>query len=342
MVSMDVFKSDAFNTISLTTAIQDMKTVPGFLGSLGIFTPNPVRTEDVMVERRGQTLNIIPVTERGAPRTRRTVDRRNVRNFKTVRLAETHRLMAHSFQNIRAFGSESELEAVQTEVARWQMILANDLETTMERHRLSAINGILLDADGTTLYNYYTEFGIAAPTEIAFNWASRTDVRSFINSSVIRPMVRALGGRAGPGLRIIALCGDTFFDALIDNDEVRASYLNWQAAAELREGTVWSTFRYGGVEWINYRGTDDNNATTGVAIAADKCRFIPAGVDNVFQAAYSPGESMDYVNTLGLERYSAVVPDPTTRNEWVDLDVASYPLFMCTSPEALLQARSGA
>lgn len=339
MLTMDVFRQDAFSAISLTQAIQDVKYVPGFLGTLGIFTPAPVRTTRVMVEKRGMSLNLIRTTERGSARPTRNVDRRNVRDFSTVRIAETDRIMADELQGIRAFGSETELEALQTEVARRMMILRQDVDLTMEFHRLACINGILLDADGSTIYNYYTEFGIAPPTEIAFNWASRTDVKGFIAQNVRRPMIRALGGRATTGMRIMALCGDTFFDSLQANAEYRATYLQTEAAAQLRNDTAFDTIRAWGVEWVNYRGTDDN---TTVAIASDKCRFIPVGIPNVFQVAFSPAEGMDFVNTLGQEVYSMVVPDPTVRNEYADLDVASYPLHICSTPEALLQGRAGA
>jgi hypothetical protein len=331
---MDVFRQDAFSAISLTTAIQERETVPGFLGSLGIFTPVPVRTTDVMVEKRGQTLNVIPVTERGAPRIRRGVDRRNVRNFRTVRLAESHRMMADSLQNIRAFGSETELETMQAEVARHQAMLDDDLELTMERHRLSAINGILLDSDDSEIYDYWDEFGVVQPSEINFDWANKTGVKAFIAQNVTRPMVRALGGRATPGMSIVALCGDEFFDELQENDEYRATYLQTEAARALLEENVFQEVRAWGVRWVNYRGTDDNST---VAIGTDKCKILPVGVPNVFQCAYSPAEGFDFVNTLGRERYSMIVPDNSGRNEFVDLDVASYPLHICTTPEALLQ-----
>lgn len=334
MIGMDVFKQDAFSAISMTAAIQDMETVPGFLRSLNLFTPNPIRTTDFFVEKRGQTLNIIPTTERGSPRSRRSIDRRNVRNFKTVRLAESDKLMADDIQGIRAFGSETELMAVQTEIARRQMILGNDLGATQERHMLSSINGILLDADDSEIYDFWDEFGIVQPSEINFDWAAKTGVKKFIAEQVTRPIIRALGGRATPGMEVIALCGDSFFDKLQENSEYRATYLQTEAARTLLQSNVFEEVRAWGVRWINYRGTDDN---TTIGVASDKCKIFPRGVPNVFQAVYSPAEGFDFVNTLGLERYSMIVPDPTVRNEYVDLDVASYCLYVCTTPSALLQ-----
>ncbi len=339
MITMDVFRGDAFSAIELTTAIQDIPYVPGFLGSLNLFTPKPVRTTSIMVEKRGAKLNVIQTTERGAPRPRRERNRRNVRNFNTVRLAESDKLMADELQGIRAFGSENELEAVQTEVGNRMADLSQDLDLTFEVHRMGAINGVLLDADGSVIYDYFDEFGISPPTEIAFNWGSRTGVKKFIAENVKRPMLRALGGRALPGMGILALCGDEFYDNMQENAEYRATYLQTSAARELRNDTTFDEIFAWGVRWVNYRGTDDDST---LSVGSTKCKFIPTNVRNVFEVAYSPAEGLPFVNTRGLERYSQTIIDPSGRQEFVDIDVASYPLHICTTPEALLNGRTGA
>lgn len=343
MANMDVFRSDAFNVIQMTNAIADIKTVPSFLESLGIFTPTPITTERFEIEMIGDgTLALVPTSPRGGPRTTVSRDRRTMRDFSTVRLRQVDTLRAAEIQGVRAFGSESEVEAMQKVVATRQEKLLRKLKLTQEYHRLGAINGIVLDSDGsTTIRNFYTEFGVTPPTELGFNLGALTDVAGYIRTNIIRPMMRALGGRWTPGAKIIALCGDTFYDALIANTEVRTSYLNWQAASDLRGGTykAFGMFPFGDVEFYNYRGTDDNSTA---AIATTKARFIPVGIPDVFQTVYSPGESFEIVNTLGSEYYSKVVPDPSGYNEYVEIDVASYPLHMCVAPQALLQARSGA
>ena len=337
MIPMDIFNSDAFKATSLTTAIRDVKTVPSFLESLGIFRPAPSRTRDIWVERMPDgTLSLVPTTEVGGPKTRMTRDRQNGRNFRTVRLRLEDTIRSHEIQGLRAFGSETELQTVQAEVAARQMKIMRRLQLTKENMRLGAINGVVLDADGSTVINnWYTEFGISAPSAIAFGLPTLTGVDGFIRANVIRPMIRALGGRWTPSARIVALCGDTFYDKFIANSEVRAAYLNWQAAQQLTQGigTAFGSFRYGGVEWVNYQGTDDNST---VAIGTSTCRFIPVGVDDVFQEARAPGERFEFVNTLGQEWYSTMREDADAPGEAMILDVATYPLFMCTAPEALL------
>ena len=223
--------------------------------------------------------------------------------------------------------------------------LRRDHELTEEYRLLGMIQGKVLDADGTsTLYDWFTEFGISPPTEQGFNWASRTGVAEYIRANVIRPIKTALQGRDTPNTRIMALCGDTFFDGLTSNTEVRQTYLNWQAAQDLRTGlaNAYESFVFGNVEWVNYRGATDSNSVS-VGIASDKCRFFPVGVPDMFQKIISPNdEDLNFVNTLGQEYYARQVPDPSGYNAYVELSMDAFNAHVCTTPEALLSGRAGA
>lgn len=68
-------------------------------------------------------------------------------------------------------------------------------------------------------------------------------------------------------------------------------------------------------------------------------KFFPVGAPGVFQVAYSPAETFDYVNTPGLPVYGMTIPD-RDRNAWVRVEQYSYPLHICTRPEMLLRAKS--
>jgi hypothetical protein len=333
MAAMDVFKGDAFSMMSLIAAIENADYRPQYLGSLGIFTPKPQRTRVVAVEERDGTLELIQTSPIGAPLAQRSRDERRVRNFNTTRLAKHSRIMADELQDIRAFGSETELAQVQEEVATRLQRLKDDMELTWERHRLGAVQGIVLDADNTPIVNYYDAFGVAQPGEEEFDFDG--DVRAQIQALIVRPMLKAAKGAMVTGSRIVALCGDDFFDALTNAAEVRQTYLNFQAAAELREGNAYATFRYGGVEWVNYRGTDDGST---VAIATDKAKFFPVGARDVFQVAWAPAEFMDVVNMPGRDITPLTLIDPSGRNAFADVEVYSYPLFLCTRPLTLLRA----
>lgn len=340
MVSMDIFNNDAFSLFNMTQAIEKMPFIPTFLGGLGIFDEGEgVETNVVGIEQRGMTLQLIPTSQRGTEPPMGKTDKRQLRNFSIPRIAKGDQLFAAEIQGIRAFGTESELETVAQKVVQKQRKLLTEHALTMEYHRLGAIQGILLDSDGSTLYNYFTEFSITPPTEVDLDLdnASPTTPLNVKLAQLKRAAIRALGASYVPGItRFLWLCGDTFFDQFTNHPEVRQTYLNWQAAEGLRDAKVFSTFRYGEMEWHNYQGTDDNST---VAIPTTKAKLVVLGVPGLYRRYNGPGETFETVNTIGRPIYSMLVRDEK-RNMWVQPEIYSYPLHICTRPEVLLSLRN--
>lgn len=340
MVHMDIFNNDAFSLVNMTAAVDKMPFVPGFIGSLGIFDSEGVTTSVVSIEEKAGSLKLINTSPRGGQIEMGSTDRRKMRNFSIPRLAKGDQVYASEVQGIRAFGSETELQTVVRLIAEKQRKLLTELQLTLEYHRLGALQGILLDADGSTLYNYFTEFGIAQPAEIDFNLDAVSPAEgvlvNLIRNSVKRPIIRALGNAFNPGVRIIALCGDTFYDQFTQHNDVRVTYKNWQAAESLRSADVFSSFRFGEIDWVNYQGTDDNST---VAINTNQVKFVVTGVPGLYRRFNGPGETMETVNTIGMDYYSMLIRD-LQRNMWVQPEVYAYPLHICTRPEILLRGRN--
>lgn len=337
----DIFNDDAFSLASMTAAVEKMPSVPGFLGSLGLFGAGEgITTDTLTIERKDYVLTPIKTSLRGTEPPMGSTEKAKLRSFALPRVAKSDQVFAREIANVRAFGTESELLTAAKLIAQKQAKLLMEYELTMELHRLGAIQGILLDTDGSTLYNYFTEFGISQPTEIDFDLdnASPTAgvLRTLISNSVIRPIARALGTGWNPGIRIIGLCGDTFYDQFCNHADVRTTYNNWQAAESLRTSTAFTTFRFGDVEWVNYKGTDDNST---VAVGTGKVQFIVAGVPGLYRRINGPGEDFETVNTLGRPIYSKLVRDDK-RNQWVQPEIYSYPLHMVTRPEVLLRGKN--
>ena len=344
MTILNVFRQDAFSALELTGFIDRVPFRPTGIGDLGLFDDLPIRTTALAIEDRNQQLVIIPTSARGAPPTERITEKRKMRFFEVPRLAHGDSVYASELQNIREFGQQSVLMQVQTEVARrlaGPTGLTSNMEYTWELHRLGAVQGLLLDSDGSVLFNWFNEFGVTQPAEIPFNLSANTPkdgvLRALINKQVVRPMARAAQGAFTATTRIIAICGDDFWDALITHNDVLKTYYNWEAAKELRKGTAFEGMEFGGVTWINYRGSND---TTTVAIAPDKVKFFPQGAPGIFQRALSPGESVDWVNTPGKPIYVIPIFD-RDRGFWWRAETYSYPLHICTRPEVLFSGRAG-
>lgn len=341
MPSMDVFRGDAFSAISLTGSIDKVGYNPGLLGSIpGLFVPVPVTTTSVFIEERENAPALIQTSERGSAPKQKGGDLRTARSFRTLRLAQGSRIMASQIQNIRAWGSETELHSVQAEVARRNMLMRNDMELTFENMRLACVTQAkVLDADGTELYDWADEFEQSIPNEVDFDLDNASPASGAVRkkcNAVRRSILTNLKGLGGNGVSIAALCGDAFWDDLTAHPEVEKTFLNTQQAADLRAGfgQAWTRFNYGDVTWINYRGTDDG---TTVSVDTNKAKFFPIGA-GIFQIAWSPGETFDFVNTPGRPIYNMIIPDDD-RNAYVDVEQYSYPLPVCTMPAALYQAK---
>lgn len=341
MATMDVFKADAFGMMELTTAVQNTDYLPSTLGSMtGLFQAKPTRTKNVFVDQEDDTLSLIGFSDRGAPPVQNGRYGRKSLNFEIPRIAIQDTVWAHEISGLRATGTESELMTVQKEVAGRLEKMRQKVEYTHEYLRLAAIQGRVLNpADGSTLYNYFTEFGVTEAAAIDFNLdVAATDVRK-VCDQLIRSVARTAKGAWIDGrTELHALCGDDFWDALVNHANVKNTYLNWQAAQELRQGSAFGTFKFGGITFHNYRGSDNN---TDIAIAATEAKFFPVGGEGVFVKAMAPAdEFMPFVNTLGQDVYAVQEIDaqfPATPR-FAKYHVHSYPLYMCAKPNLLRKA----
>lgn len=337
MPSMDAFKSDVFSTTSLSSVVEKMDYRPQLLGSLGLFEPQPVQTREIFVDRIDGGLTLIPTSADGAPPSKLERDTRDAVPLRTVRLAKDFTMYAREVQGLRGFGSESELDVVQREFGRRLLRIREDMEYTHEFHRLGALQGLLLDADGsTTIYDYSTEFNESIPAAISFELdVDGTDVHGKCKE-IARAMATAARGSFTTSTTIHALCGDNFYDALVSHPNVEKFYLNQQAAQTLQaaQSSIYESFTVGGITFHNYRGSDDGST---VAIPTAEAKFFPVGARDVFKVAYSPHETMEFVNTPGQSMYAMTVLD-TQRNMWVNGEIYSYPLYYCQQPRLLHRA----
>lgn len=339
---IDIFHSDPFSAIEMTTAVERLPHIPAFLRDLGIFTPNPIRTTALAVEERNGILTVVPTSQRGQPtNAERTTEKRKMRYFDVPRVRVGDTIESHELQNIRAFGETTVFMQVQDEVARrlsGPTGLLSLLDYTEENLFLGAVQGLFIDADGSILYNWFDEFEIAAAAEIAFNLGANIEysLRPIING-IVRSMARSAQGAFTTTTSVTALCGDAFFDLFTNHIDVVSTYKNWSDAADLRKGGAFQTFSFGGVDWVNYRGSDDN---TSIKIADDKVKFFPVGAPGVFEEALAPAEGFEWINTPGQKRYIKPIFDKD-RNEWWRVEASMYPLPICKRPETLRTGRAG-
>lgn len=331
MPMLDVFNNNAFSTVSLSQAINKAPYKPNRLGELGIFEDRALTTTVAVLEEKHGVLSVLPTAARGTMETVAGRKDRKTYAFPVPHIPYNDAVMAAEVQDVRAFGSETELETVAAVVNDKLIDMRANHEVTFEWHRVGALKGKILDADGSELFDLATIFGISIDETDFVLGTSGTDVKGKC-TTVIRKMDAALG--ATPYSAIHVICGDTFFDKLVAHPVVEAAYQRWMDGEFLRTNQLRTGFPFAGMFFENYRGNVGGTAW----IEATYAYAFPVGVRGLFLHHSAPADFMETVNTRGMRLYAKQERMPFDKG--VQLHTQSNPLIICTRPKALQRLRT--
>jgi hypothetical protein len=329
--------NDAFNMVSLTQAINILPNTYGRVGQLGLFTDKGVRTRTIIVEEQNGILHLLPTAPVGAPGIENKLGKRKVRSFTVPHIPLSDVILPQEYEGLRAFGAENELATLASVMNDHLQTARNKFDITLEHLRMGALKGIILDADGTTLYNLYTEFGISPETvDYDLDAVSPLSDPAAKCRTVIRHIEDNLKGEVYTGVR--CLCSPTFFDALIAHPNVEKFYMNHAAAVNLMQtgADPRKGFSFGGITFEEYRGTaTDKDGATRLFIAAGEAHAFPEGTRRSFNTIYAPGDFLETVNTIGIPLYAK--QEARKFNRGIDLHIQSNPLPICYRPALLVK-----
>ena len=330
MPMLDVFKADSFNTMSLTTAMNKLPYKPARLGSMNLFKKSGIATTTVAIEEQQGKLMLLPSNPRGVFNNMYGNVIRKTRAFNITNLPVSAKVYADDVQNIRSFGSETEIQTVAELVNDKLSAMRQSVEYTHEFHRIGGIKGILYDADGSTvIYNWFTEFGITPETD-ALNFTTDTIAAvKKLASRIIRKIQDNLGMTMYDHIHV--MCGATLFDNIIAATETKNAYDRPREGQFLRDTQVRTAFEYAGITWEEYRG---KVGTTPFIAVAEGYAF-PVGADDVFSEVYAPAPFTETVNTKGRAVYAK--QEPMQFGLGIDLLAISCPLIYCSRPSALVK-----
>ena len=319
------FESDAFSMTSLTESINILPNNYGRLEAMNLFPQKSVRTRNIAVEEMNGVLNLLPTQIPGGNATVGTRGKRKMRSFMIPHIPHDDVVLPEEVQGIRAFGSETELQAMAN-------VITDHLQNMRNKHAIGALKGNILDADGSTLYNLYDEFEITPKTVNFALSTTGTDVKKKC-LEVVRHIEDNLCGEFMTGVH--CLVSPEFFDALTSHSKVKEAYERWQEGAALRDD-MRSGFTFGGITFEEYRGqaTDpDGNVRRFIASGEGHC--FPIGTSQTFVTYFAPADFNETVNTLGLPIYAKQEPRKFDRG--TDLHTQSNPLPLCLRPAVLVK-----
>jgi hypothetical protein len=326
------FHNPAFSMAALSAAINIIPNRYGRLEALNLFPPKPVRTRQIIVEEQAGVLNLLPALPPGSPGTVGTRGKRAVRSFVIPHIPHDDVVLPEEVQGIRSFGSETEMESVAGVMARHLETMRNKHAITLEHLRMGALKGVILDADGSVIYDLFDEFDIT-PAVINFDLGNANSNVKKKCADVLRHLEDHLKGEFMTGAH--CLCSPEFYDALTDHPKVKDAFTYWQQGAvlinDMRAG-----FTFGGLTFEEYRGqATDVNGTTRRFIAAGEAHCFPLGTIDTFSTYFAPADFNETANTLGQALYAKQEPRKFDRG--TDLHTQSNPLPMCHRPGVLVK-----
>jgi hypothetical protein len=335
----DIFTQNAWGAVEFHEEIVErVDHKPQLLGALNLFEPIYSRSRTIAIAEKDRTMALIPTSENGAPPEELIPKGADVRPFNTVRLAKGSTIYAAEMAGVLALPFDQQTKDVAQEVTDRTAQIMDDMELTWEHMRFGAIQGKVLDADGTTvLHDWFTIWGISEATEVNFELnVDTTDVRKKCRD-IKRTMQKKAKGVWTPSTRVGCLCGDGFFDLLVNHKQIKETKLGNERAPLLENIDGYSSIEIEGITFINYRGTDDGST---IAIDSAKARFFPIGARGAFKVGYAPAnEFKPFLNQRGREYYGLILADTSGRDAWDRVELYSYPLFIPTRPEMLLRAK---
>ena len=151
---------DTFSVVEMTDAVNKLPLMPLRFG--GMFETTGIPTTHMAFDYKRGRINLIPDSPRGSNPEYVTGKggKRQVKVLSCTHLSQADTLSPEDIQDVRAFGS-TEPMTVESVVNDKLSALKRNLDMTLEFHRLGAIKGIVLDADGSTvLHDIFDTFGV--------------------------------------------------------------------------------------------------------------------------------------------------------------------------------------
>ncbi len=196
---------------------------------------------------------------------------------------------------------------------------------TREYMEVNALKGIVKDGAGTTLYNYFTEFGLVQQSVDFVLGTAGTQVQAKIRET-LRKIETELKGETMTG--VLALVSPEFFDKLIGHTSVEDAYKYFSStgAQPLREDTR-RRFPFAGIVFEEYNATVTlSTGSTETLVAAGEGIAFPLGTLDTFVTYGAPANLIETVNTLGLPMYARQLARPDGSAIEVKTEAAVLPI----------------
>lgn len=315
-ITRNPFDVGGYSLADMTQAINILPNLYTRLGEIGLFQFEGVTQRSVIIEQYEGILNLLPSRPWGAPATVGSREGRSMRSFAIPHIPHDDVITVADVQGMPALGSSTQADPLAEVMSRKLTLMRRKHAATREYMEMNALRGIVKDGAGTTLYNYFTEFGLAQISVDFVLGTAGTNVQGKCRE-VLRAVEEELKGEMMTGVH--ALVSPEFFDKLISHPKTEEAYKYFTAtgAQPLRQD-VRRSFPFAGIVFEEYIGSV--TLSTGASerlVPAQEGTAFPLGTMDTFRTYGAPADLLEAANTIGQPMYARQLLDPKGR--WIDL-----------------------
>lgn len=329
---MKFANNSAFTTQSLTAAINNIAVTPTQIRDLGIFEPQYGNKITAMIEWKNGALSIVKNAERGKLDGEPIdVSSRHVEYFAATHLPVFDTILAEDYQGVRAFGAD-ELTNLKNVITERQADAKFKIEMTREHLMLGALQGKILDKDGTVIHDLYAKFGLGKQKEIAWELGNTNTKVGEKMDKTLSDLRKNFKGALVTGW--VALCGSEFLTKLKYHQSIEPLYTRYRDGAAYREsnGINPIELEHNGVKFIEYTG---DFGTNGAKIATNKAILLPIG-RKLYTEYFAPADISSAVNTKALPYYTTMDKLGGEHDMGYTLRSQSNPLPIALRPDLIV------
>ncbi len=325
----NVFKSNVFGFMSLTTAVNILPPKPTSVDAFAIFAESGINTTTAAVEEKDGKLGLVKSQPRGFIGRGQSSKPRRMRKFDVPHYPEFDAILASEVQGVRQFGSDSVMETVEGKLAEKRVDLVDRLNLTIDAGKWGAIQGVLYDADGSVLYDWFDEFGVDR-NEFTIDLSDAgLDLRNAV-IKMKRAAEKELGGYTFSKFTL-ALPAPVF-DKFVAHPWNKDAYDRWLDGAQRRDD-----LRPGFpiADNVEVKSVDITDLGNGLKTIPDDEGYLIPDAAGLLKVNYSPADTLEAANTVGLPYYMASEPMPFGKG--VELQAETNFLAYAEKPRAIVR-----
>lgn len=331
------FDAGGYSLAEMTQAINILPNLYTRLGDMGLFQFEGVTQRSVIIEQYEGVLSLLPSTPWGGPANVGAREGRSMRSFALPHIPHDDVITVADVQGQPALGAEGQADPLADVMMRKLTTMRRKHAATREYMEMNALRGIVKDGAGTTLYNYFTEFGLSQISVDFVLGTATTKVQEKCRA-VVRAVEEELQGEMMT--EVHALVSPEFFDKLIGHAKVEDAYKYYvsSGAQPLRED-VRRRFTFGGIVFEEYIGsvTLSTGASERLVPTGEGTAF-PLGTMDTFRTYGAPANLLEAANTIGQPMYARQLLEPKGR--WIDLMTEANILPVNKRPRVVVRLHS--